>query len=148
MNLNFPKYEFKLSEVGGKRYIFDEQRRKNIMLTPEEWVRQHLIKFLIEDRKFPSSLIAVERAFEVNKISKRFDVLVFGKSGKPLFLIECKSPSIKISQDVFFQVSVYNKALQVPYLLVSNGLQHLLWKFSDEMHNFEFLNEIPIWADL
>jgi hypothetical protein len=113
-------------------FIFDPIRKKNIVLTPEEWVRQHVIAFLVQTQKYPMSLIAVERMITFNQLKKRFDVLVYNKSGKPEILIECKAPEVKLSSETLFQIATYNMIFKVPYLFVSNGMKHLLFQLNEE----------------
>ena len=142
MQLNFPPYNFRLSEQEGRSYIFDIIRKKNILLSPEEWVRQHVIHFLITDKKIAASLIAVERQLEVNKLKKRFDVLVFDKTGKPKILVECKSPDIKLDENTSRQIAIYNSKLMAPYLFITNGLQHYFFRFDKGKKEFEQVNDI------
>ena len=124
MQLNFPAYNFKIKRQENANYVFDIIRKKFILLTPEEWVRQHLVHFLANDRGFPLSRIAVERGLKVNGLKKRFDVLIFDSLGMPQLLAECKAPDIKLSEETLMQVSVYNSHFGAGHLLVTNGLQH------------------------
>ena len=121
--LNLPQYSVRLKEEGGKQFIFDIVRKKYLVLTPEEWVRQNFIHFLINDKNYPAGLIAVEKGLKLNELQKRADVLVY-KNAQPMVLIECKAPGIKISREVFEQIARYNMVFKVPYLLVTNGMQH------------------------
>ncbi len=132
VSLNFPLYIFRLSKLDQTEFIFDPIRKKNIVLTPEEWVRQHVIAFLVQTQKYPMSLIAVERMITFNQLKKRFDVLVYNKSGKPEILIECKAPEVKLSSETLFQIATYNMIFKVPYLFVSNGMKHLLFQLNEE----------------
>ncbi len=141
--LNLPKYNFKISKKGEKTFIFDEFRKKNIVLTPEEWVRQHFLQFLVQEKKYPKSLIAVEKEVRVNNLRKRFDILVFNKMATNEIVIECKSPTIKITQDVFDQIARYNMQLKAKYLIVTNGLQHYYCKMDFENKKYIFLKDIP-----
>ncbi len=124
MQLLFPKYNFKMKSQENNHYVFDIVRKKYVILTPEEWVRQHLLHWFTNEGNYPASLIAVERGIEMNGLKKRFDVLVFNKSGNPLLLAECKSPDIALSQQTFMQAAVYNSRFNCPYLLITNGLSH------------------------
>lgn len=146
INLNLPSYSFKIKNKENKLYIFDIIRKKNIMLTPEEWVRQHFIHFLIEEKKYPKSLIAIEKQLIINDLVKRTDILIFDKNGLPNIIVECKSPSIKISQDTFDQIARYNLKLQAKYLIVTNGLQHYYCKMDHKKMQYNFLKEIPIYS--
>jgi type I site-specific restriction endonuclease len=128
--------------------IFDEIRKKWLVLTPEEWVRQHLIKFLVEDRKYPSSLFALERLVNVNGLPQRTDIVVYDRKGRALVVCECKAPEIAINQSVFDQAARYNATIKAPYLLISNGMAHYFCKI-DHIHSaFVFLKEIPAYSDL
>tara|TARA_B110000003_G_scaffold276580_1_gene324155 strand:- start:21537 stop:21956 length:420 start_codon:yes stop_codon:yes gene_type:complete len=127
----------------GSRQIFDPVRKKMVKLDPEEWVRQNLIQFLNKDKNYPISLMAVEKGLTVNKLSKRFDILCYNNDSKPLLLVECKAPSVKISQDAFDQISIYNLQFKVPFLLVSNGLEHYCCQLDYEKNSYSFLSEIP-----
>ncbi len=146
--LAFPQYTFKLQEKEGKKYIFDPIRKKYLVLTPEEWVRQHLICYLMEEKKCPKGLIGIEKGLRVNKLFKRTDIVVFNRQGTPRLLVECKAPTVRITQAVFDQIARYNLALQVPYLLVSNGLQHYCCEVNFEARQINYLNEIPMYAAL
>ncbi len=144
MQLALPKYEFNIREnTDGRKEIFDSFRRKYIVLTPEEWVRQHFLRYLVEEKGFPSSLIAVEKSIMVNQMPKRFDAMAYGKSGKPLILMEFKSPKVKLNQEVIEQVSRYNSSLQLSYLLISNGLKHYCCQLDFSNNNFKILDHIP-----
>tara|TARA_B110000459_G_C16595715_1_gene488522 strand:- start:1468 stop:1887 length:420 start_codon:yes stop_codon:yes gene_type:complete len=127
----------------GSRQIFDPVRKKMVKLDPEEWVRQNLIQFLNKDKNYPISLMAVEKGLTVNKLSKRFDILCYNNDSKPLLLVECKAPSVKISQAAFDQISIYNLQFKVPFLLVSNGLEHYCCQLDYEKNSYSFLFEIP-----
>ena len=135
MQLNFPEYDFKISDFDGKSYIFDIIRKKNVVLSPEEWVRQHIVKFLIENN-YPPSLISVERQIKFNQLKKRFDILVYDNQAKPLMLIECKAPAL------------YNNQFKVDYLFISNGLTHLICRFDKELNKYFPLKNFPSWNSL
>ena len=141
--LNFPTYTFKLKSSENKQYIFDVIRKKYVVLTPEEWVRQHAVNFLIHEKKYPPSLIAVEKQLLVNNLKKRFDILIFNRKGFPELIVECKSPTTKIKQDAFDQIARYNLKLNAKFLIVTNGLQHYFCKLDYENEHYIFLKEIP-----
>ena len=122
--LNLPPFDFRLRKAEGKVWIFDRIRKKYIVLTPEEWVRQHFIHFLTEEQKYPKSLIKVEGGLVYNALNKRTDIVVFDREGKPWMIVECKSPSVPVSSLALSQASVYNATLQARYLAVTNGLVH------------------------
>lgn len=141
--LNFPTYQFRIKSSENTNYIFDIIRKKYVVLTPEEWVRQHTVHFLIFEKNYPKSLIAVEKQLKVNNLVKRFDVLVFNKEGLPEIIVECKSPNIKISQDTFDQIARYNLKLNANKLVVTNGIQHYFCKLDHKEQQYIFLEEIP-----
>lgn len=140
--LNLPFYNITLKEENGKHFIFDDIRKKYLSLTPEEWVRQNFIKYLISEKNVPSSLVVIEKGLKLNELSKRADVLIY-KDSSPIVLIECKAPKVKINQDTFDQISRYNLTFKVPYLIVTNGLNHYCCKVDFEKNNYTFLEEIP-----
>jgi len=143
--LNLPQYQFKLKESAGKIQIFDAFRKKYVVLTPEEWVRQNFLQYLVTEKKYAPSLIALEAALKYNELQKRADILVYDKQGSPFLLVECKAPEVKISQDVFDQVARYNMSFRVTYLVVTNGLDHFCCKMDYEKNSYQFLEEIPVF---
>jgi hypothetical protein len=143
--LNLPNYSFKLKQESNGKHIFDSIRKKFVVLTPEEWVRQNFLQYLIQDRKFPASLIAVEIGLKYNQMQKRTDVLVYNKEGKPYLMVECKAPEVKISQDAFDQIARYNMAFKVKYLVVTNGLSHFCCMMDYSTNSYQYLELIPIF---
>ena len=143
VKLNLPKYPYKVKNRENKLYIFDIIRKKYIVLTPEEWVRQHFVNYLILDKNYPKSIIAIEKQLNFNGLVKRTDILIFNKLGLPDIIVECKSPKIKISQDTFDQIARYNLKLNANYLIVTNGLQHYYCKLDHQNSRYIFLKEIP-----
>ncbi len=143
MKLNLPEFDFRFREIKNKTEIFDEFRMKYILLTPEEWVRQNLLKYLHVEKKFPKGLIAVEKGLIVNKLQKRTDIVLYDKMGKPCMIVECKSSEVKIDQNTFEQIARYNMTLKVEHLLVSNGIVHFCSKIDHKKGQFTFLKEIP-----
>ena len=141
--LNLPAYPVKLKKAEGKTWIFDDWRKKFLVLTPEAWVRQHFIHFLVNQHGYPSSLIAVESGLKVASRLKRTDAVVFNKQGKPVLIIECKAPEIKITEQVFDQIVRYNMSLQVKFLVVTNGMQHYCCLLNYNDNSWTFLNDIP-----
>ena len=141
--LNLPNYKFKLKSNENKTLIFDNLRKKYMVLTPEEWVRQHFVQFLIEEKNYPASLIAIEKQVLVNNLKKRSDILVFNKDGNPEIIVECKAPKIKITQATFDQIARYNSKLRANFLVVTNGLSHFYCKMDFEKETYLFLKEIP-----
>ena len=143
--LNLPPYPFKLTQQDEVIYIFDELRKKRLVLTPEEWVRQHFIQFLILQKKYPKTLIKLEGGLKLNQLQKRTDILIFNQFGKADVLVECKATSVKIDQKVFDQIARYNMIHQVNYLVVSNGLQHYYCKMDYEQQTYSFIEELPVY---
>src|SRR5690349_14800264 len=122
--LNLPDFDYKLKKAEGKVWIFDVIRKKFIVLTPEEWVRQHFVNYLISDLKYPKALIKVEGGLKFNQLSKRSDIVVFNRDGNPWMIVECKSPTIALTQESLMQASVYNSTLRANYITVTNGIVH------------------------
>ena len=144
--LNLPSYEFRLKREDGQQRIFDEVRRKYVALTPEEWVRQNFIKFLVDKRAVPMGLIVLEKQLFMNTMSRRPDILIHNNQGKPVVIIECKAPEIKISQDAFDQIARYNSVIKAPYLIVTNGLTHYCCLMDLQHNTYNFLDEIPDYS--
>ena len=143
LELSFPKYEFRLKKNDEKRFIFDEIRKKYIELTPEEWVRQNCIKFLIKEKKFKKNLISIEKKITLNKLIKRFDIIAHDNYGKPNLLVECKAPNIIINQKSFDQIIGYNKVIDAKYLMLTNGIIHYYCRINKIDGKIDFLKEIP-----
>ncbi|MCX6251856.1 MAG: type I restriction enzyme HsdR N-terminal domain-containing protein [Bacteroidetes bacterium] len=146
--LNLPAAALKLRSNDGKTEAWDIIRKRYIILTPEEWVRQHYVHFLINDRKVPASLIAIEVSLKYNRMSKRCDILVYDRQGKPLIIVECKAPEVKITQDVFQQIAMYNMSLKVPYLVVTNGINQYTCSIDHKKKKYTFLEELPEYQEL
>jgi len=148
MELKLTKYDFKIKKgSAGKDVIYDEFRKKYVVLTPEEWVRQNFLRFLKSEKNYPASLMSVERKVSVNNMIKRFDAVIY-KNGKPVVLIEFKSPKVKIDQKVMDQISRYNLSLNVKYLIVSNGISHYCCSLEMESQSISFLKKIPSYDDI
>ena len=143
LTLNFPAYNFRFKNSENKIYIFDVIRKKFVVLLPEEWVRQHWIHHLIEDKKYPKSLVNVEKQLRINLLKKRYDIVVFNSDGSIRILVECKAPKIKINQTTFDQIAQYNMSLKAEYLIVSNGLEHFYCKMDFKQEKYTFLKDIP-----
>jgi type I site-specific restriction endonuclease len=141
--LNFPDYNFRFKNSENKVAIFDEIRKKFILLTPEEWVRQHVVKFLHEEKKYPKSHINVEKIIKLNGLNKRYDVVVFQPDGKILILVECKAPEVVITQNTFDQIARYNMQMDATYMMVTNGLNHYFCRMDYEQEQYRFLQDIP-----
>lgn len=148
LSLNLPKYETKICERDGKLQIFDPLRKCHVALTPEEWVRQHFVNFLIESRGFPAALMANEVAITVNGMKRRCDTVVYDKQLQPRVIVEYKAPMVRITKEVFAQISRYNLTLKVDYLIVSNGLQHFCCRMDYPNSSYTFLQEIPEYTKI
>lgn len=145
--MNFPVYSFRFKNSENKVSIFDEIRKKFILLTPEEWVRQHVVQFLLQDKKYPKSYINVEKLIKINDLSKRYDGVVFQPNGDIFLLIECKAPEVPISQQTFDQIARYNLVLKAKYLMVTNGLNHYFCQMDFENEKYVFLKELPEYSN-
>ncbi|OED36215.1 restriction endonuclease subunit R [Flavobacteriaceae bacterium (ex Bugula neritina AB1)] len=141
--LNFPAYQFRLKSSENKVSIFDRIRKKFIILTPEEWVRQHTIHYLINEKKYPESLINVEKLIKIGDVNKRYDIIVFKPDGSIYLIIECKSHSVKITQAVFDQIARYNLALKADYLMITNGMNHYYCQMDYTEKQYSFMEDIP-----
>lgn len=146
VKLNLPEYQFRLQKSEKGTHIFDSIRKKFVALTPEEWVRQNFVRYLIEEKKYPASLISIETGLKYNKLKKRCDITVFNRNGEKFMLIECKAPEVKISQETFDQVATYNAAEKnlTRYLAVTNGLKHYCCEISGPtLNSYQFLEDFP-----
>jgi hypothetical protein len=141
--LNFPSYSFRFKNSENKVAIFDDIRKKFVILTPEEWVRQNVVRFLLEEKKYPKSYINVEKTIKINGLIKRYDIVVFKPNGKIFLLIECKAPQVVISQNTFDQIARYNMTLESEYLMVTNGLNHYFCNMDFENERYHFLSALP-----
>ena len=141
--LDFPAYDFRLKNSENKSYIFDPIRKKFILLTPEEWVRQHVLQYLIKTKGYPASLINVEKEIKIYDTKKRYDIVVFNSDGSIFLIVECKRPKVAITQAVFDQIARYNLKLQASLLMVTNGLHHYYCAMDFEQERYHFLKEIP-----
>ncbi|WP_396183656.1 type I restriction enzyme HsdR N-terminal domain-containing protein [Flavobacterium sp.] len=141
--LNFSDYSFRFKNSENKVSVFDEIRKKFIVLTPEEWVRIHVVQYLIQEKSYPKSLINVEKLIKISTISKRYDIVVYQPNGEIFLLIECKKPDVIINQLVFDQIARYNLTLKAKYLMVTNGLNHYFCQMDFEQERYVFLKDIP-----
>lgn len=147
MILNFKPYNFTTKEEQGNTLIFDIVRKKYVRLSPEEWVRQHVIHYLHEDLKVPLGLISVERALNFNGLLKRFDVCAAKSNGEIFLLVECKAPHVKLSQQTLMQAGIYHQCLGVQCVLISNGLQHVCLLWNKNENKFLQVGEMPAYSD-
>lgn len=143
--LHFPNYDFRFKNSENKVYIFDIIRKKYILLSPEEWVRQHIIQYLLNDLQYPKSHVAVEKQLILNQTIKRSDVIVQNAQGNILILVECKAPTIQITQTVFDQIASYNMIYDAKYFYVCNGLQHYFCQMDKQNMSYQFLESLPAY---
>ena len=148
LSLNLPPYATKIAVRDGKNTIWDVIRRKYVALTPEEWVRQHFVHFLIEHKGYPTSLLANEVALTLNGTSRRCDTVLYDRTLSPRMIIEYKAPHIPITQKVFDQICRYNLVFRVDYLIVSNGLSHYCCRMDYAHQSYEFLTDVPEYGEL
>lgn len=141
--LNFPDYTFRFKNSENKVAIFDEIRKKFIILTPEEWVRQHVVKYILEQKMYPKSHVNVEKIVKVNGLTKRYDVVIFNPDGSIFLLVECKAPGVTISQSTFDQIARYNMSLKAVHMMVTNGLNHYFCQMDYEQEKYFFLQDLP-----
>ena len=141
--LDLPKAPLRLKKKADQVFVWCEIRKMDLLCTPEEWVRQHLIHYLISEKNYPTSLINVEKQLEINGLKKRYDVVVFNSDGSIEILVECKAPEIEINQTTFDQIARYNMNLKANYLIVTNGLKHFYCKMDFRQEKYTFLRDIP-----
>lgn len=141
--LTFPKAQLKLTKKGDKLFVWCVVRKKTLVLTTEEWVRQHLVHYLINDKYVPIGLIAAEMPLKVNDLDRRCDVVVFNRSGKPVLIVECKAPEIGLDEKVFQQIAHYNFSLGADLLMVTNGLHHVVSRIDREENRLVMLEGLP-----
>ncbi|MBK8808054.1 MAG: type I restriction enzyme HsdR N-terminal domain-containing protein [Bacteroidales bacterium] len=148
LELNFPKYIFKIKKEAEKFYILDSLRKKYVKLTPEEWVRQHAVQFLISEKHYPQGRIGVEVSLTVNGCTRRSDAVVFDTNGLPLLIMECKAPDVKITKQVFEQIAIYNITLKAEYLYVTNGIEHFYCRIFHQEARYSFLQTLPDYTTI
>ncbi|MBP2692134.1 MAG: type I restriction enzyme HsdR N-terminal domain-containing protein [Muribaculaceae bacterium] len=147
--MNLPSFEYELSQrEDGVTRIYDRLRKKFVALTPEEWVRQHFVNYLISERGYPGGLMANEVSLKLNSTARRCDTLVYSRTGKPVAVIEYKAPSIAVTQAVFDQIARYNSVIGAAYLMVSNGLSHYCCRYDEKSEGYVFLRDIPRYEEL
>jgi len=146
--LELPPYPFKITDHDGQLTLFDVIRKKNIVLTPEEWVRQHFVQYLILQKKYPKSLIKLEGGHKLHGQAKRSDIIVYNTTGEKILLVECKAPSVAIDQHVFDQVARYNMVHKVRLVAVTNGLQHYFCRVNFDDNSYRFVVELPAYGEI
>lgn len=143
LQLNLPQYSFRIKKQNEKLVILDSLRKRYVALTPEEWVRQNFIRFLIEEKGYPAAYLAIEKQLNMNGMKKRCDAILYNEHALPFLIIELKAPNVAISQATFDQVAVYNAKLKVDFFIISNGIEHYCCKVNLETARYEFFPEIP-----
>lgn len=145
--LNLPVFETKITKLDGKKRIFDIIRKKYVVLTPEEWVRQHFLNYLITILKYPKSLIRIESGLQMRALSKRTDILIYDRKGKPWMIVECKAPDIRLDRKSFNQALIYNMTLGAQYITVTNGMLHFCFIPGKEETQPSFLPSLPVFGN-
>ena len=143
--LNFPSYDFRIRNLSGLKEIFDQVRKQWVALTPEEWVRQHAAMWLQQAKKYPASLMAIEKQIKVNGLQRRCDIICYDSAAHPQVIVECKSPDVEITQDIFDQAARYNLTVGAKYFLLTNGLRHFCCTMNHEIQSWNFLEELPAY---
>ena len=146
-NLNFPDYTFRFKSNENKPLIFDVIRKKFVSLTPEEWVRQHVIQFLITEKKYPTSLLSVEKQLTLHNEVKRYDIVVYNTDGSIHVIVECKSFNVSITQKTFDQIARYNLSLNATFLMITNGMNHYFCSLDYEAKKYTFMKDIPCYTN-
>jgi hypothetical protein len=144
LNVQFPEAQFKMKREQGKEYIFDAIRKKWLVLTDEEWVRQNFVSFLVNTMKYPVSVMALEKEISLNGLKKRFDILVYNRHHKPWMMVECKAPSIPLNEAALQQVLRYNLSVPVPLLIITNGNTSIGWQ--KDAAGITLLQDLPVWV--
>lgn len=142
--INYPEPQFRMKTEGDREYIFDSLRKKWLLLTPEEWVRQNFVQYLVQVRKYPSALIALEKMLTLGELKKRFDILVYDQAHRPWMMIECKAPSVELNETVLHQLLRYNISVPAGYLVITNGEFTYGWK--KENNALQLIEELPEWV--
>lgn len=145
IKIEYPQFPFRIKKQGAGEFIFDELRRAWLRLTPEEWVRQNFVQYLVQVKKYPASLIAIEKEIRLGELRKRFDILIFGKNHQPWMLVECKEMTVEISEEVLHQILRYNLAVPVRYLIITNGLYCLGYQKLE--NSLQSLEDLPVFAE-
>ena len=147
-SLNFPSINAPIKRSGGKLWIFEFIRKKYVVLTPEEWVRQHVLHYFVKELNYPKSLIAVEKGLVYNQLNKRADIVVFDREGKHWLVVECKAPHVEVNESTFNQASVYNAILKSPFVSVTNGVHSFCYAVRWEEKQIELIRDFPIFPEV
>ena len=146
VKLTLPQYQLRTKTQHGRQLIFDQIRKKFIQLTPEEWVRQHFLNYLIKDLRYPRSLVKVESGLSVNNMGKRTDILVYNQEIDPYLLVECKAAHVTLNHKALDQLAIYNRAIKAQYLVLTNGLKHYCCGMDYKLNSYQFQSELPSFA--
>ena len=146
--INLPSYNAKVRLYNGVKQIFDPIRQKFVALTPEEWVRQHFINYLTADKEYPAGLISVEMLVDVNGMPQRADIVIYNRNSHPVMIVECKAPTVKLTNNAYLQAARYNLALKAHLLVVTNGISHFCSRIDLERKRFTPLSDIPLYQDI
>ena len=145
VKLNFPAFDFAIKQENNRLFIFDSLRKKQLVLTPEEWVRQHLVRYLTEHLGYPKGLTQLEKKVSVNGLPRRFDLSVMNPEGRFVMLAECKAPNVELSPETVYQTAAYGKMLNPKLYLITNGLRHICFHATET--GIVFLENIPVYND-
>lgn len=147
-NLSLPEYKFEIKEEKDKKFILDKIRKRYVLLTPEEWVRQNFVQYLIREIEIPESHIVIEQSIVGSKLKKRCDIIVYSSTLSPILIVECKSPTVAISQKTFDQIAKYNLQINAQYLVVTNGNYHYVCILNHEKKSYQFITSIPKYQQM
>ena len=147
VDLNIPEQNIEIKSINSKNYIFDLLRKKHLILTPEEWVRQNLVSYFINDLDYPKGLIKTESSLKYNNLKKRSDILIYNNDMAHYMIVECKSYKMKLNKSHLNQSAIYNKIYRSKYLMVSNGMEHIVCEYDWENETFKFRNSIPKFSN-
>lgn len=147
ISLNLPPYAHKVIHHNGKATIFDPIRKKYVALTPEEWVRQHFVNYLIAHLQYPKSLVNVENGLKFNQMQRRSDIVVYDRQGLPFMIVECKSHKVSIKPCVFEQIAMYNNTFKAKFVVVTNGMQHYCCRIDHQEKTYYFEDGMPVFGD-
>lgn len=143
ININYPEPGFRIKKQGNKEFIFDALRKKWLLLTPEEWVRQNFVQYLINIKNYPATIIAIEKEIQLGELKKRFDVVIYDSNHQPWMMIECKAAEIKLDESVLQQILRYNISMPVPFIIITNGNLTYGWQKKD--NDLHLIEELPDW---
>jgi hypothetical protein len=143
LNINYPEPDFRIKKEGGKEFIFDTQRKKWMALTPEEWVRQNFIQYLVKEKQYPATLISIEKEIQLGELKKRFDILIYDKNHQPWMMIECKAMNVPLNEEVLQQLLRYNMTVPVSYLVITNGKQCHAWERKHD--RLDIIDDLPVF---